>query len=37
LPDLQGTSVLDIGGWDGFYSFAAERLGVARVVAWSPI
>lgn len=33
LPDLRGRSVLDIGAWDGFYSFAAERLGAARVVA----
>jgi tRNA (mo5U34)-methyltransferase len=33
LPGLEGKSVLDIGAWDGFYSFAAERLGAARVVA----
>jgi tRNA (mo5U34)-methyltransferase len=33
LPDLHGRSVLDIGAWDGFYSFAAERLGAGRVVA----
>jgi tRNA (mo5U34)-methyltransferase len=33
LPPLGGKSVLDIGAWDGFYSFAAERLGAARVVA----
>ena len=33
LPDLRGKYVLDIGAWDGFYSFAAERLGAARVVA----
>lgn len=33
LSALQGKSVLDIGAWDGFYSFAAERLGAARVVA----
>src|SRR4051812_46257253 len=33
IPDLRGKSVLDIGAWDGFYSFAAERLGAARVVA----
>jgi predicted nicotinamide N-methyase len=25
--------VLDIGAWDGFFSFAAERLGGSRVVA----
>jgi tRNA (mo5U34)-methyltransferase len=33
LPDLRGKSVLDIGAWDGFYSFTAERLGASRVVA----
>jgi tRNA (mo5U34)-methyltransferase len=33
LPDLKGKSVLDIGAYDGFYTFAAERLGAARVVA----
>jgi tRNA (mo5U34)-methyltransferase len=33
LPPLAGKTVLDIGAWDGFYSFAAERLGAARVVA----
>ena len=33
LPALPGKTVLDIGAWDGFYSFAAERLGAARVVA----
>jgi len=33
LPDLRGRTVLDIGAWDGFYSFAAERAGAARVVA----
>jgi tRNA (mo5U34)-methyltransferase len=33
LPDLRGKTVLDIGAWDGFYSFAAERLGAKRVVA----
>jgi tRNA (mo5U34)-methyltransferase len=33
LPDLRGKTVLDIGSWDGFYSFAAERLGAERVVA----
>src|SRR6187455_1301559 len=31
--DLTGKSVLDIGAWDGFYSFEAERRGAARVVA----
>jgi tRNA (mo5U34)-methyltransferase len=33
LPDLRGKTVLDIGAWDGFYAFAAERLGATRVVA----
>jgi tRNA (mo5U34)-methyltransferase len=33
LPPLQGKSVLDIGAWDGFYSFEAERRGASRVVA----
>jgi tRNA (mo5U34)-methyltransferase len=33
LPDLRGKTVLDIGAWDGLYSFAAERLGAKRVVA----
>lgn len=31
--DLAGASVLDIGAWDGFFSFEAERRGAARVVA----
>ena len=31
LPDLRGKSVLDIGGWDGYFAFAAERRGAARV------
>lgn len=33
LPDLTGKSVLDIGAWDGFYSFEAEHRGAERVVA----
>ena len=33
LPDLRGKTVLDVGAWDGFYSFEAERRGAARVVA----
>lgn len=33
LPPLTGKTVLDIGAWDGFFSFAAERLGAARVLA----
>jgi tRNA (mo5U34)-methyltransferase len=31
--DLQGKSVLDIGAFDGYFSFAAERMGASRVVA----
>ena len=27
FPDVSGKSVLDIGAWDGYYSFMAERLG----------
>ncbi len=33
LPDFDGREVLDIGAWDGYYSFLAERRGAARVVA----
>lgn len=33
LPPLTGKSVLDVGAWDGFFSFAAERRGAARVLA----
>jgi tRNA (mo5U34)-methyltransferase len=33
LPDLAGRSVLDIGAWDGYYSFLAEAEGATRVVA----
>lgn len=34
LPEsLAGLTVLDVGAWDGFYSFEAERRGAARVVA----
>ena len=33
LPDLRGKTVLDVGAWDGFFSFEAERRGAARVVA----
>ncbi len=29
-----GLSVLDIGAWDGFFSFEAEKRGAARVVAY---
>lgn len=30
---VQGKSVLDVGAWDGFFSFEAERRGAARVLA----
>jgi tRNA (mo5U34)-methyltransferase len=34
LPsDLSGKSVLDIGAWDGFFSFEAERRGAGRILA----
>jgi tRNA (mo5U34)-methyltransferase len=33
LPELEGKTVLDVGAWDGFMSFEAERRGAARVVA----
>lgn len=34
LPQsLNGLSVLDIGAWDGFFSFECERRGASRVVA----
>jgi len=33
LPDLRGKTVLDIGAWDGFFSFERERRGARRVVA----
>jgi len=33
LPSVTGKSVLDIGAWDGYYSFLSERLGASRVVA----
>src|SRR5271165_2731188 len=31
--DLRGRSVLDIGAWNGFFSFEAKRRGAARVLA----
>jgi tRNA (mo5U34)-methyltransferase len=31
--DLSGKSVLDVGAWDGFFSFEAERRNAQRVVA----
>ncbi len=34
LPaSFAGRSVLDVGAWDGFFSFLAERRGAARVLA----
>jgi tRNA (mo5U34)-methyltransferase len=34
LPsDLRGQTVLDVGAWDGFFSFECERRGAARVLA----
>lgn len=31
LPDIRGKTVLDVGGWDGYFAFEAERRGAARV------
>jgi tRNA (mo5U34)-methyltransferase len=34
IPDrLDGLSALDIGAYDGFFSFEAERRGASRVLA----
>lgn len=33
IPPLKGKSVLDIGAWDGFYSFKAEEMGADKVTA----
>ena len=33
LPDLRGKTVLDVGAFDGFFSFEAERRGAAEVTA----
>jgi len=33
LPDLRGKTVLDIGAFDGFYSFEAEARGASSVTA----
>jgi tRNA (mo5U34)-methyltransferase len=33
FPEFGGRTVLDIGAWDGYYSFLAERSGASRVVA----
>ncbi|MBN8831253.1 MAG: DUF1698 domain-containing protein [Sphingomonadales bacterium] len=32
-PEISGKTVLDIGAWDGYFSFEAERRGAARVLA----
>ncbi|MGN6555457.1 MAG: class I SAM-dependent methyltransferase [Verrucomicrobiota bacterium] len=32
-PSFAGKSVLDVGAWDGFFSFEAERRGARRVLA----
>lgn len=39
--DLRGKTVLDVGAWDGFFAFEAERRGARRVLAtdsfvWQP-
>src|SRR3990172_3125756 len=31
--NLSGLTVLDVGAWDGFFSFEAERRGATRVLA----
>jgi len=31
--DLEGKTVLDVGAWDGYYSFEAEKRGAKRVLA----
>lgn len=33
FPSFEGRTVLDVGAWDGYYSFLAERSGARRVVA----
>ena len=33
LPQLSGKTVLDIGAWDGFFSFEAEKMGARRVLS----
>jgi tRNA (mo5U34)-methyltransferase len=33
IPDVKGKTVLDIGAFDGFYSFEAERRGATTVTA----
>src|SRR6202171_6106105 len=31
--DFKGASVLDIGAWNGFYSFESKRRGASKVLA----
>src|SRR5215210_5843210 len=33
FPEVKGKTFLDIGAWDGFFCFEAERRGARRVVA----
>jgi len=33
LPELAGKTVLDVDSYDGYFSFAAERMGAARVLS----
>lgn len=33
IEGVKGKTVLDIGAWDGYFSFEAERRGAARVLA----
>ncbi len=33
FPEMHGKTVLDIGGWDGFYALEAEARGARRVAA----
>lgn len=34
LPsDLTGKSILDVGAWDGYFSFASEKRGASRILA----
>ena len=38
LPeDMSGLSILDLGAWDGYYSFACEKRNAERVVACDKI
>lgn len=38
LPErFDGLAVLDIGAWDGFFSFEAEKRGASRIVAMDPM